>query len=118
MQNSQKKSNFRFRVSVFSGLETKKHLINGPLADGLFENYCIQETVKTFYNKGKTPSIYYLRTHNKLRIDLIIEKNMKIYPFEIEFAKKTEYRYGKSDKKILKSILLIGCLVWRINYFS
>jgi len=74
-------------VCFLVGLETKKHLINGPLAGGLFENYCIQETVKTFYNQGKTPPIYYLRTHNQLEIDLIIEKNMKIYPFEIKFTK-------------------------------
>ena len=33
------------------------------------------------------PNLFYLRTHNDVEIDLIIEKNMRLYPFEIKLTK-------------------------------
>ena len=57
------------------------------MAGALFENYIIQETLKSFINKGKQPNIYYIRTHNELEIDIIIEKSMKLFPIEIKLTK-------------------------------
>lgn len=74
-------------VCYLTGLVTKEHLLNGPMAGALFENYCIQETIKSFFNKGRRPNIFYLRTHNGLEIDLLIERNLKIYPLEIKLTK-------------------------------
>ena len=74
-------------VCYLTGVKTKEHLFNGPLAGALFENFVIQETVKYFFNKGMQPNLYYLRTHNNIEIDLIIERNMQLYPFEIKLTK-------------------------------
>lgn len=74
-------------VCYLTGVKTKEHLFNGPLAGALFENFVIQETVKYFFNKGIQPNLYYLRTHNNIEIDLIIEKNLQLYPFEIKLTK-------------------------------
>ncbi|MBU0479149.1 ATP-binding protein [bacterium] len=74
-------------VCYLTGLETKEHLLNGPLAGALFENFVIQETVKHFFNRGIKPNLFYLRTHNDVEIDLIIESNLKLYPFEIKLSK-------------------------------
>lgn len=74
-------------VCYLTGISTKEHLLNGPMAGALFENYCIQETVKSFFNKGQRLNLFYLRTHNGLEIDLLIEKALKIYPFEIKLTK-------------------------------
>lgn len=95
-------------VCFLVGIETKKHLINGPLAGELFENYCIQETIKCFYNKGKNPPIYYLRTHNGMEIDLIIEKNMRIYPFEIKFTKTPNLGMAKSIERFKKAYSVLN----------
>ena len=75
-------------VCYLTGIKDKKHLINGPMAGALFETFCIQETIKTFFNQGIKPEIYFLRTSNDLEIDLIIRgKNNTLFPFEIKFTK-------------------------------
>ncbi len=74
-------------VCYLTGLKTKEHLFGGPLAGALFENFVIQETVKYYLNRGLRPNLFYLRTHNNVEVDLLIEKNMELYPFEIKFTK-------------------------------
>lgn len=74
-------------VCYLTGIRDTKHLLNGPMAGAIFENYIIQETVKSYFNNGKRPTIFYLRTHNDVEIDLIIEKNMQIFPLEIKLTK-------------------------------
>ncbi|MDO9463914.1 MAG: ATP-binding protein [bacterium] len=74
-------------VCYLTGLKTKEHLFNGPLAGALFENFVIQETVKYFSGKGIRPNLFYLRTHNGMEVDLIIEKDMQLFPFEIKLTK-------------------------------
>lgn len=74
-------------VCYLTGLKTGEHLFNGPMAGALFENFVIQETVKSFYNQGQRPDIYYLRTQNQMEVDLIVEKNLEVYPYEIKFTK-------------------------------
>lgn len=94
-------------VCYLTGIETKSQLLNGPLSGALFENYCLQETVKCFYNKGRDLNIYYLRTHNGLEIDLIIEKSLKIYPLEIKLTKTPRLEMAKPIerfKRIFKGL--------------
>lgn len=75
-------------VCYLTGIKNKELVLQGPLAGQLFENFCIQEVVKYFLNKGQRPPIYYLRTNNNLEIDLIIEKNLfKVIPIEIKLTK-------------------------------
>ncbi len=74
-------------VCYLTGVKDREHLLNGPLAGPLFENFVIQETVKYFFNKGLRANIFYLRTHNDVEIDLIIESNLEIFPFEIKLNK-------------------------------
>lgn len=73
-------------VCYLTGLKDSEHLLKGPMAGALFENYCIQETVKAFFNQGLRPNIFYLRTHNGLEIDLLIEKDNHLHPFEFKLA--------------------------------
>jgi hypothetical protein len=82
-------------VSYLTGIETEKQLINGPLAGAIFENYCILEIIKFFYHHGRRANIFYLRTHNGLEIDLIIEKEAKVYPIEIKFSKTLNLAMAK-----------------------
>ncbi|MDI6792698.1 MAG: ATP-binding protein [bacterium] len=74
-------------VCYLTGVRSKELLWGGPLAGPLFENFIIQETIKYFFNRGIRPNIFYLRTHNNLEIDLIIESNLTLFPFEIKLTK-------------------------------
>ncbi|NCP03247.1 MAG: hypothetical protein COT35_00730 [Nitrospirae bacterium CG08_land_8_20_14_0_20_52_24] len=48
------------------------------------ETVIVSEWLKAFYHRGETPSIYYWRSRDGLEIDLIVERNDKIYPMEIK----------------------------------
>ncbi len=68
-----------------AGVRDREQLLEGPMAGALFENYCLQETVKSFANLGQQPRLSYLRTNNGLEVDLIIEgENLRVLPVEIK----------------------------------
>jgi predicted AAA+ superfamily ATPase len=70
------------------GVRNREQLLEGPMAGALFENYCLQETVKCFTNRGQQPRISYLRTNNGLEVDLIIEgANLRPLPVEIKLSR-------------------------------
>jgi len=70
------------------GVRDREQLLEGPMAGALFENYCLQETVKSFTNRGEQPRISYLRTNNGLEVDLIIEgSNLRPLPVEIKLSR-------------------------------
>jgi len=89
-------------VCYLMGIQNEKHLLNGPMAGQLFENFVIQEVIKLHYNNGKRTNIYYLRTHNQLEIDLIIEKYPEIYPIEIKLTKTMNTGMTKSLERFVK----------------
>lgn len=71
-----------------AGVRDEAHLFNGPMAGHLFENFCIQETVKFYLGRGEQPPIYYLRTSNGLEVDLLIEPGAgTLVPVEIKLTK-------------------------------
>lgn len=71
-----------------AGVRDREQLLEGPLAGALFENYCLQETVKCFANQGERPRLSYLRTNNGLEVDLIIEGlNLWTLPVEIKLSR-------------------------------
>lgn len=52
-----------------------------------FETYVVTEIVKSYYNAGKRPNLYYYRDIDKKEIDLLIIEGDKIYPIEIKKGK-------------------------------
>jgi len=49
-------------VCYLTGIKDEDHLLKGPLSGALFENFCVQETVKMFFHQGRRPNLYFLRT--------------------------------------------------------
>lgn len=90
-------------VCYLTGIRDKHHLMSGPLSGSLFENYIISETVKAFYNQGRIPKIFYLRTHNNLEVDLIIEKNLKLYLFEIKLNQTPTVNMSLPIQKVMQN---------------
>ncbi len=69
------------------GIDDKTFLFKGPLAGALFENFCVQETIKILLEKSPLHQPYYLRTSNGLEVDLLIEKSGILYPIEWKLSK-------------------------------
>lgn len=75
-------------VCYLTGIRTAETLTQGPLAGPLFENFCVQEALKLFFAAAAPPRLYYLRTHNQLEVDLIVEgEDRRPQPFEIKLSK-------------------------------
>ncbi len=74
-------------ICFLTGVTDREQLIKGPLAGPLFENYIVQETVKTFVNNGKMPRLHFFRIHSGPEIDLLIEgQGGKQWPVEIKIT--------------------------------
>ncbi|PKM99849.1 MAG: GTP-binding protein [Elusimicrobia bacterium HGW-Elusimicrobia-2] len=89
-------------VCYLTGIKTEEHLLTGPMAGAMFENFVVQETVKCFMNSGRKPDLFYLRTQNNLEIDLILEKNLEVYPLEIKLSKTPNLGMAASIERYKK----------------
>lgn len=61
----------------------------------LFENFVINEVLKSYYNRGERPNLYYWRTQSGHEVDLIIDKGMEIYPVEMKAGKTINSHFFK-----------------------
>lgn len=63
----------------------------GAMDGAFFETYVVTEILKSFYNAGKRPGLYYYRDVDKREVDLLILEGDKLYPIEIKKAKNPEH---------------------------
>lgn len=63
---------------------TPETLKNGAAAGAFFETYVVSEILKSYYNNGKEPNIYYYRDVDQREVDLLMVEADKIYPLEIK----------------------------------
>ncbi len=61
-----------------------KTLEASMMSGAVFETYAVSEIVKSYYNAGKRPPIFYYRDTDQQEIDLILEANDTLYPFEMK----------------------------------
>lgn len=70
--------------SYLAGWDNERQLQLSEKSGHYLETYIISEIIKSYNSIGQEPKISYYRDKEKNEIDLIIEKNNKIYPFEIK----------------------------------
>ena len=63
---------------------TVQSLMCGAQAGAIFETFVISEIIKSYYNAGKKPDIYYFRNTDGQEVDLVFYLNGTIYPVEIK----------------------------------
>jgi len=66
------------------GLHDKEPMLKGPMFGPLFETMIVSEWIKAFYNRGERPELYYWRSKTGTEVDLIIDRNGRLYPIEIK----------------------------------
>jgi uncharacterized protein len=71
-------------ASYLMGLHSSEPLRKGPMIGPFFETLVVAEWVKTFYHRGERPELFYWRSKLGLEVDLIIDRNGKLYPIEIK----------------------------------
>ena len=70
--------------SYLAGWDDARELQLSEKSGHYLETYIISEIIKSYNAIGQEPKISYYRDKEKNEIDLIMEKNNKIYPFEIK----------------------------------
>ena len=87
---------------------TADALMNGAAGGAFYENYVVMELVKNYaYSKNKANLTYY-RDSNTTEIDLFIEENDFIHPFEIKKSATPNSREVKKFSIIEKASLTRG----------
>lgn len=66
------------------GLHDAEPLMKGPMLGAIFETMVIANWTKIFQHRGEPPQMYYWRSNDGLEIDLLIERNGRLHPFEIK----------------------------------
>ncbi|GHV74342.1 hypothetical protein AGMMS49940_16440 [Spirochaetia bacterium] len=50
----------------------------------MFETFVVSEIIKSYYNSGKEPPVYFYRDRDGKEIDILLWRNGKLYPLEIK----------------------------------
>ncbi len=83
------------------GLE-KERVLSYYRYGSLFENFILNEIVKSITNSGKPPSLYFWRESNGKEIDLMVPKGGKVIPIEIKASQTLRYHFYKNIEIIRK----------------
>lgn len=71
-------------ASFLIGLHTEETVRNGVFTGAMMETSVVSEWVKVFRNRGLSPSLYYWRSRSGLEVDLLVDYDGLLYPFEIK----------------------------------
>jgi predicted AAA+ superfamily ATPase len=87
--------------------ETPETLYAGAMDGAILETWCFGEIMKSYWNNGVDPLIYFYRDTDQREIDFLIEKNMTLYPVEVKKtaqAGEADIRHFAALKKLGKKI--------------
>jgi predicted AAA+ superfamily ATPase len=85
-------------LCYLSGISHIQQIFKGPLSGQLFETMVLSEVLKSFWNKGKIPKIYWWRTSYGEEVDFIIEDKGRIIPVEVKLSSNANMQMAKSLK--------------------
>ncbi len=89
-------------ASFLLGIKSKKQAERDPLRGALYENMIILEILKSFYNKGQRPNLFFYRDSYGNEVDCIIRHNRKLMPIEIKSGSTFTTDYLKGIKQFQK----------------
>ena len=97
--------------------------MEGAMSGALLENYTVAEIIKTYQNAGQEPFLYYYRDKDAREIDLILERDGKLFPIEIKKMASPPKKLTKVFDLIDKSPLQRGtgailCMADQVGAFD
>jgi len=88
-------------LTFLLGIKTPSQVSRDPLIGNLFENLIVLECLKTQFNKGKLPKLYFYRDSNGNEANLLYQKGKELVAMEI----KSSSTYIPSLLKGLKRVV-------------
>lgn len=89
-------------VCQLLGIEDEKGLKTSPLIGSIFETWVVSEIYKSWWNDGRLARLSYYRDTLQKEIDLMIDRNGKLFPFEIKINFNSSHAFKNFD--VLDSI--------------
>ena len=86
--------------SYLTNWDNPQVLESGAMSGAIFESFVVSEIIKSYVHNIKEPNIYYYRDKDKREIDVIMERNGKLYPIEIK-------KSSNPDKSAIKNFSVI-----------
>jgi predicted AAA+ superfamily ATPase len=87
------------------------------MGGAFFEGLIVNEAVKVFTNLGRKPDLFFWRSHDGLKVDLIIQIHGKLYPVEIKMTSSPTLQHldplNKFKKIVGEDEAQVGVLVCR-----
>jgi predicted AAA+ superfamily ATPase len=87
---------------------TPETLMAGSMAGAILETYVVGEILKSYYNNGEEPAMYFYRDTDQREIDIIFEENGALYPVEVKKTATPSYGDYSSFKQLSKLGKKIG----------
>ncbi len=81
------------------GIKNSQQVSHDPLLGGLFENLVIAEALKARYNSGNDAELYFFRDQRGFEIDLVLNDNRRLFPFEIKAAQTYSANFATNLNK-------------------
>ncbi len=91
-------------LSFILGIRKKEQITRDPLVGHIFENMVVIECLKSRYNQGQLPDLYYYRDSNGLEVDVIFQDGRELVAIEI----KSAATFSSSQLKGLKKFKTIA----------
>ena len=82
-------------LTYLLGIEKPEQVTRDPLVGQLFENLVVLEAIKTRYNQGKTPNLYFYRDSHGNEIDLLYANGRNLIGIEIKSASTFHSHFKK-----------------------
>ena len=82
-------------LSYLLGIEKPEQVTRDPLVGQLFENLVVLEALKTRYNRGQVPNLYFYRDSHGNEIDLLYADGRNLIGIEIKSAATFASRFRK-----------------------
>ncbi len=95
-------------------IETSAQLEQHYMRGALFENLIIADIYKQFYNRAKTPTIYFWRDSHGHEVDCLIEQGAELLPIEIKASMTIQVNflsgleYWQELARIKQGLLIYG----------
>jgi uncharacterized protein len=86
------------------GIESPKEAARDPLHGSLFENMVVVEALKSRFNAGKEPRLYFWQDSNRNEVDLIYEKQRRLVPIEIKSSMTWHRDFAANISKFQRTI--------------
>ena len=83
------------------GLHTRDAVLQGPSLGALVETAVVTEWLKFFRQQGEQPHVYYWQSGAGKEVDLIIERDGRLYGIEVKATATPTTRHGSALKRWL-----------------